>query len=324
MDKILVFGGAGYIGSHTCKALAENGFEPVVYDNLSEGYARFVRWGDLIEADILDAGAVAQALERHKPVAIIHFAAFTYVGESVTDPAKYYRNNVGGSLNIAEAAHRAGNIPVIFSSSCATYGVPARVPIPETAPQVPINPYGRSKLMVEQILQDLAAAYGLPSVALRFFNACGADKDGEIGEAHRVETHLIPRAIFSGLGRIDDFCIFGGDYDTPDGSPIRDYIHVTDLADAHIRACRYLLDGGESAQFNIGTGNGYSVFELMRELSCILGREVPAQVVGRRAGDTPVLVAEATRARTALGFLPQHSEIGNILETALRWHRNNP
>lgn len=318
--KILVFGGAGYIGSHTCKVLAEQGFTPVVFDNLSEGYRDFVQWGDLIEADILDSDAVRSAMRTVRPTALIHFAAFAYVGESVTDPAKYYRNNVAGSLNIADAARLEGNVPVIFSSTCATYGIPAKVPIDESTRQNPINPYGRSKLMVENILDDFGAAYGLKSVCLRYFNACGADPDGAVGEAHRDETHLIPRAIFSLMGKIRDFAIFGGDYDTPDGSPIRDYIHVLDLAEAHVLALKHLLSGGQSEKINIGTGTGYSVFELIEKLEAVTGRHVPRTVGPKRAGDPPSLVADASKAKALLGFAPRYSDLETVLRTAHDWH----
>lgn len=319
-EKVLVFGGAGYIGSHTCKALAQAGFKAVVFDNLSEGYRDFVRWGPLIEADILDASAVMKAIGDVKPAAIVHFAALAYVGESVTDPAKYYRNNVAGSLNIADAARLAGNVPIVFSSTCATYGVPRAVPIREDTPQNPINPYGRTKLAVEWLLDDFANAYGLRSVCLRYFNACGADPDGNVGEAHRDETHLIPRAIFSAMGRISDFSIFGGDYPTPDGSPIRDYIHVADLAEAHVLALKYLLSGGVSEKVNIGTGKGVSVFQLIDRLEAVTGLPVPRTLGPRRAGDPPALVADAGKARALLGFAARHSDLDSILTSAWAWH----
>ncbi|MEM9100393.1 MAG: UDP-glucose 4-epimerase GalE [Pseudomonadota bacterium] len=321
MSKVLVLGGAGYIGSHTCKQLKASGFDPVVYDNLSEGYRDLVKWGELIQGDIGDFAELTAAIASVQPVALIHFAASAYVGESVQDPGKYYRNNVVGSLNVAEAA-RAADLPLIFSSTCAIYGIPERSEIDETLPKQPINPYGRTKWMVEQILQDFSDAYGLRSVSLRYFNASGGDRDGETGEAHRVETHLIPRAILAGLGRIDDFQIFGDDYDTPDGSAVRDYIHVTDLAEAHTAACRYLLDGGETDQFNLGAGQGYSVLEIVEAVARHLG-QVPHQVVPRRAGDPPSLIADPRKIRSQLGFETQHSDLDHIIETALAWHRKN-
>lgn len=323
MRKVIVFGGAGYIGSHTCKDLRQNGFEPVVFDNLSEGYADFVKWGDLIVGDIRNATEIAAAIDRVQPVAAIHFAAHAYVGESVVDPAKYYENNVSGSLNVVQAAREAGNVPLVFSSTCAIYGDPGTATIQEDLPKAPINPYGRSKLMVEHILQDYASAYDLRSVCLRYFNASGDDPDGDTGEAHRQETHLIPRAILAGLGKIDDFNVFGEDYDTPDGTAIRDYIHVTDLARAHVAACRYLLDGGQTDQFNVGVGHGYSVLDIVTAVSKALGVDVPHQIRSRRAGDPPKLVADPSKIRQRLGFEACHSDLSNIIETAVAWHRKD-
>ena len=323
MGRVIVFGGAGYIGSHTCKELKANGMEPVAFDNLSEGYADFVKWGELIVGDIRDADAVKTAIAEVAPVAGIHFAAHAYVGESVTNPAKYYDNNLLGSLTIARAAQDAGNLPLIFSSTCAIYGDPGQSAIHEELPKAPINPYGHSKLMVEQILKDFSAAYDLRSVCLRYFNASGDDAAGETGEAHREETHLIPRAVLAGLGKIDDFSIFGTDYDTPDGSAVRDYIHVTDLARAHVAACRYLLEGGPSNQFNVGVGHGYSVFEIVEAVAAALGHHVPHKIMPRRAGDPPRLVADPSKIRRVLGFEARHSDLANIIETAVAWHRRN-
>ena len=322
MDRVLVLGGAGYIGSHTCKQLRARGFEPVVFDNLAEGYRDFVQWGDLIEGDISDLASVQSAFQQVAPVAVIHFAAFINVGESVENPEKYYRNNVLGALNVAEAA-RAHGVPLIFSSTCAIFGIPDQAVITEDLPKQPINPYGRTKWMVEQILSDFSAAYGLRSVCLRYFNASGADAAGEIGEAHRVETHLIPRAILAGLGRIGDFQIFGDDYDTPDGTAVRDYIHVTDLAEAHVAACRYLLEGGETNVFNVGVGQGYSVKEIVEAVGRQLGSPVPHKIVPRRAGDPPSLVADPAKIQAQLGFKAAHSDLDNIIATAVAWHRKN-
>lgn len=323
MSTILVFGGAGYIGSHTCKALAEAGFNPVAYDNLSEGHRRFVRWGDLVEADIMDADAVSDAYSRYSPAAAIHFAAYAYVGESVTEPEKYYRNNVAGSINILSGARKAGLVPLVFSSSCATYGIPPRLPVEEDAPKSPINPYGRTKLIVEHMLADFDKAYGLRHISLRYFNACGADAAGLLGEVHKVETHVIPRAIFSALGRIDDFTLFGSDCDTPDGTPVRDYIHVTDLAIAHVLAVRHLLDGKPSDCFNIGTGQGVSIKEMLLALEGVTGSPVPFQVGAVRSGDPPILVADPAKAKRMLGFAAKHSDLANILRTAFDWHVRN-
>lgn len=323
MTKVMVFGGAGYIGSHTCKELSAKGFDPVTFDNLSEGHAEFVKWGDLIRGDICNADDIAAAIARVKPAAIIHFAAHAYVGESVTDPAKYYANNVVGSLNVAQAARTAGNVPMIFSSTCAIYGTPPQATITEDTAKAPINPYGHSKLMVEQMLQDFSRAYGLRSVALRYFNAAGDDASGETGEAHRHETHLIPRAILAGLGQIDDFCVFGDDYVTPDGSALRDYVHVSDLAQAHVLACRYLLGGGETDQFNVGIGRGVSVFEIIEAVAQHLGRPVPHRVEPRRAGDPPSLIADPSKIGHSLGFEGRHSDLNNIIQTAVAWHKKN-
>lgn len=324
MSNVLVFGGAGYIGSHTCKALAEAGFSPVVYDNLSEGHRAFVQWGELIEADILDVDAVQLAFTRVRPVAAIHFAAFAYVGESVTEPEKYYRNNVAGSINIISSARQAGRVPLVFSSSCATYGIPQQLPISEDSPQLPINPYGRTKLIIENMLKDFDHAYGMRHVILRYFNACGADDQGRLGERHNVETHLIPRAIFSALGRINDFTIFGSDCDTPDGTPIRDYVHVSDLATAHVLAVRHLMDGKPSDCFNIGTGEGLSIKQILKALEEITSAPVPYRAGHARPGDPPILVADPAKARQVLGFSAIHSNLVNILRTALEWHTRHP
>ncbi|MGJ8572798.1 MAG: UDP-glucose 4-epimerase GalE [Hoeflea sp.] len=323
MSKVIVFGGAGYIGSHTCKELKASGFDTVTFDSLSEGYADFVKWGDLIVGDVRNASEVMTAIEQVRPVAAIHFAAHAYVGESVRDPAKYYENNVSGSLNVVQAVQQAGNVPLVFSSSCAVYGDPGTATIDEDLPKAPINPYGRSKLMVEQILQDFSSAYDLRSVCLRYFNASGDDADGDTGEAHRDETHLIPRAILSALGKIDDFFVFGDDYDTPDGTAVRDYIHVTDLARAHVAACRYLLDGGQTDQFNVGVGHGYSVLDIVNAVSNALATEVPHQIKPRRAGDPPKLVADPAKIRRRLGFETRHSDLKNIIETAVAWHQKD-
>lgn len=319
MAQILVLGGAGYIGSHTCKRLAQSGFTPVVFDNLSEGHAHAVKWGELIEGDIQTPGDIAAAIEQTRPAAIIHFAAHTYVGESVEDPGKYYQNNVIGTLNVANAARDAKGIPIVFSSSCATYGLPSGDRLSEDMPQNPINPYGRTKLVNEMILRDFSSAYGLRSVCLRYFNAAGCDAELEIGEEHSDETHLIPRAILAQLGVLDDFKVFGTDYPTPDGTAIRDYIHVTDLADAHIAACRHLLDGGASDQVNVGTGQGYSVSEIVKAVQECADSEVPLEYGPRRAGDPPILVSDTTKARTLLNLKPEHSDLKNIVETAYGW-----
>ncbi|AVA25897.1 UDP-glucose 4-epimerase GalE [Rhizobium sp. NXC24] len=314
--KVLVAGGAGYIGSHTAKLLRSKDIEPIVFDNLVTGHRSSVRWGPFVHGDILDTSSLTRTLLQYKPDAVVHFAASAYVGESVEDPAKYYRNNVGGSLSLLDACRHAGIDKVIFSSSCATYGVPESLPITETTPQLPINPYGRTKLIAEQILSDYAAAYNLKYVALRYFNACGADLDGELGEWHEPETHLIPRALLAAGGAIPHLAVFGDDYDTEDGTCVRDYIHVTDLARAHVLALEHLVNGGGNLSVNLGTGCGSSINEIVRAIGRITKREVPVEMHARRAGDPPALYTDPTFAREALGFSPEYSDIDTIIKTA--------
>jgi UDP-arabinose 4-epimerase len=321
MSKVLVTGGAGYIGSHACKALAQAGYEPVAYDNLVYGHRESVRWGPLEIGDTADEARLVEVIERHRPVAALHFAAFAYVGESVTDPGKYYRNNVGGTIGLLEALRRCEVRRLVFSSTCATYGIPETGNIAEDHPQAPINPYGRSKLMVEAILRDYDAACGLRSLSLRYFNAAGADPDGEIGEHHDPETHLIPLILDAALGRRPHITIFGSDYDTPDGTCIRDYIHVTDLAAAHVQALAALEGGEPTGAINLGIGAGYSVREVIDAARRITGREIPSTNGPRRPGDPARLVAAADRARTVLGWTPAHPDLDAIIGTAWRWHR---
>lgn len=318
---VLVTGGAGYIGSHTCKALAQAGYLPISYDNLSRGFRDAVRFGPLVVGDIADRATLDAALAEHKPIAILHFAAVAYVGESMADPVLYYRNNTAGALSLIEAALAAGIDKLVFSSTCATYGVPKTLPIDEDTPQQPINPYGRSKRMVEQMLQDIGAVSPLRSVALRYFNACGTDPDGEIGENHDPETHLLPLAINAALGLGPQLQVFGTDYPTPDGTCIRDYIHVTDLADAHLRALTYLENGGATTAINLGTGSGFSIREILTAVERVLGSPVPHQVSPRRPGDPPSLVALAEKARDVLGWEAKHSDIETIVRTAAAWAR---
>ena len=320
---VLVTGGAGYIGSHACKALSAAGYSPVVVDNLAFGHTWAVKWGPMEVGDLLDADFLDRVVRRYEPVAAMHFAAFAYVGESVDDPRKYYRNNVGGSLRLLETLLDHGVHHVVFSSSCTTYGNPERLPIGESHPQSPISPYGASKLMVERMLQDFGAAYGSRHVTLRYFNAAGADPDCEIGEAHDPETHLIPLIIETALGRRPHVQVFGTDYPTPDGTAIRDYVHVTDLADAHVKALEHLLSGGESVSLNLGTGRGYSVDEVIGAVERLIGRDVPVKRVDRRPGDPPALVADATRARAVLQWSPMHSDLSEITRSALRWHETS-
>lgn len=322
-EKILVVGGAGYIGAHTCKALKTAGYTPVVYDNLCLGHRDFVRWGPLVEGDIRDSDAVKAAIEAHDCKAVMHFAAFAYVGESVTDPAKYYENNVIGTLGLLDGMRKAGCDKLVFSSTCAVYGEPGTLPITENTLPAPVNPYGRSKLMCESILTDYAHAYDINFTALRYFNASGDDADSEIGELREVETHLIPRALMALQGYIDDFQVFGSDFPTPDGTAIRDYIHVSDLADAHVAALGRLLKGAKGgAIYNLGIGHGYSVGDVLAMIADVTGQSLPAPRGDRRPGDPAQLVADAAKARAELGFAPRHSDLRNIIETAWRWHQH--
>ena len=316
--NILVTGGAGYIGSHTCKALAEDGLVPIAYDNMSSGHEWAVRWGPLERGDILDQARLDEVFKAYRPSAVIHFAAHAYVGESVEQPAKYYRNNVVGSLNLLEVMRDYGVRKIVFSSSCATYGNPQQIPIPDDHPQNPINPYGASKLIIERMLADFDAAYGLCSVSLRYFNAAGADPDGEIGEDHDPETHLIPLVLEAAAGERPHVTIYGTDYDTPDGTCIRDYVHVTDLAEAHVLALKSLRKKGLIESFNLGTGMGYSVREVIETARVVTGRTIPIVEGLRRPGDPPRLVADATRAKNKLSWKPQYSDLNQIIATA--WH----
>jgi UDP-arabinose 4-epimerase len=320
----LVTGGAGYIGSHACKALAGAGYLPVTYDSLVYGHEWAVKWGPLVRGDILDRAAVDAAIAEYRPMAIMHFAAFAYVGESVTDPGKYYRNNVTGSLTLLEAARDAGIERFVLSSTCATYGTPDRLPILEETPQRPINPYGASKLMVERMLADFGAAHAIRSTALRYFNASGADPDNEIGEDHDPETHLIPLVLDAASGRRPHITVFGTDYDTADGTCVRDYIHVTDLADAHVKALDLLAAGAPSDVFNIGTGQGYSVRQVLDAVARISGEQVPVQYGCRRAGDPAALVSDATKAQRLLGWQPRFRDLDQIIATAWAWHQRGP
>ena len=319
---VLVTGGAGYIGAHACKALAKAGYLPVAYDNLVYGHEQAVQWGPLERGDLADVARLEAVLSQHRPIAVMHFAAFAYVGESVSDPGKYYRNNVCGTLSLLEAmvAHRINKL--VFSSTCATYGEPATVPITEDEPQRPINPYGRSKLMVEQILADFARAHELKSTMLRYFNAAGASSDGEIGECHDPETHLIPLALDAASGRGPALTVFGNDYPTPDGTCVRDYIHVEDLADAHVRALDLIGCHGSSRAYNLGTGFGVSVREILECVERVTGRSVPHEVGPRRAGDPPILVSDVTRARDELGWIAKRSDADSIVRTAWAWHES--
>jgi UDP-glucose-4-epimerase GalE len=318
--RVLVTGGAGYIGSHTAKALAKAGHEPLVLDNLSAGHRWAVKWGRLLDWDLADTEMLPQFLEKENVEAVLHFAGSLLVGESIQEPRKYYWNNVVNTLRLLDAMREAGVKRIVFSSSAAVYGYPQKVPMPEDHPKEPVNPYGETKLAMERALQWYGNAYDLRWVALRYFNAAGADPDGELGESHDPEAHLIPLTIKAALGQRPHVEIYGTDYPTPDGTAIRDYIHVTDLAAAHVRALEYLGDGGESRALNLGTGRGYSVHEVINAVGKISPRPVPFREGPRRAGDAPVLVADASQAGNALGWKPQHSGLETIIRNAWTWH----
>ena len=318
--NVLVTGGAGYVGAHACKALAKAGYAPFVYDNLSTGHESFVRWGPLIKADIRDHATLREVMLSYDISAVLHFAACAYVGESVINPQKYYDTNVVGTLSLLRAM-LDDTATIVFSSSCAIYGEPEQVPISEGAPKQPVNPYGASKLMIERVLSDYTRAYGLQSVALRYFNAAGADPESEVGELRDPETHLIPRAMMSIQGYLRDFAVFGSDYPTPDGTAIRDYIHVADLADAHVAALRRLLDGKPGGAYNLGTGRSYSVREVLEAIASETGESLRTPMGLRREGDPAELIADASLGRRELGWNPRLSDLETIVRTAWAWHR---
>ena len=319
--NILVTGGAGYIGAHCCRELAGRGFQPVAYDNLVKGHRQFVRWGDFFQGDINDRARLDECLAEAGIEAVMHFAAFIEVGESVADPGKYYANNLAGSLQLMRGLVRHGIRHLVFSSSAAVYGNPQQVPIDENHPTHPVNPYGWTKRMVETLLADFERAYGLRWVSLRYFNAAGADAAADIGEWHEPESHLIPRILDAAFDGRRPVQVYGTDYPTPDGSCIRDYIHVADLARAHVLALEHLLAGGPSGAFNLGLGQGYSVMEVIRQAASVTGKEFSVQAGPRRPGDTPVLIASNQKARDVLGWVPEQSSLENIIASAWRWHR---
>jgi UDP-arabinose 4-epimerase len=318
--NILVTGGAGYIGSHACKALALAGYTPITYDNLCRGNRWAVKWGPFEEGNLADAPRIRALIEKYRPAALMHFAAYAYVGESVEQPLAYYENNLWGTVALLRTVLEFKCIPVVFSSTCASYGIPDCIPISEDHSQRPINPYGRSKLFIEQVLRDLNVAHGLPWIALRYFNAAGADPDGEIGEAHDPETHLIPLATAAartgGLVRI-----FGSDYDTPDGTCVRDYVHVSDIADAHVLALKHLLGGGESCALNLANTRGYSVKEVIAAAEKVSGQSIRRDFVARRPGDPPILIGDARRAQALLGWKPSRSDLEGQIRDAWNWMR---
>jgi UDP-arabinose 4-epimerase len=322
MTSILVTGGAGYVGSHTCKALRRAGFDPVTYDNLARGNPEAVKWGALEIGELADGVHLHETLARYRPAAVVHFAALAYVGESNLNPSVYYRNNVGGTAALLGAMREAGVGRIVFSSSCAVYGAPAVVPIPEETPYAPINPYGATKMICERMLKECAAAFPLSFMALRYFNAAGADPEGDIGECHIPETHAIPLVLEAAAGESKTFTIFGDDYPTADGTCVRDYVHVTDLADAHVKAVGALLDGAESTALNLGTGRGWSVRELVDSVRDVTGRNISVLMGARRPGDPPVLIADASRARHQLGWWPKYPDLSSQVMHAWSWRQS--
>lgn len=322
--RVLVLGGAGYIGSHMCKMLFKHHHEVVVLDNLSTGHRAAVKWGPLIKADILDKTALEQVFIEQGPFDLVmHFCAKSLVGESVQNPALYYLNNVTGTLNLLDAMVKTGHNKLVFSSTAAVFGIPETEFIDEKQPRNPINPYGQSKKMVEDILQDYYQAYGLSSVCLRYFNACGADPDGEIGERHEPETHLIPNILKSVRdAKAAGLKVFGDNYPTVDGTCIRDYIHINDLAEAHLAAGRYIEQNAGAHRFNLGNGNGFSVLEVIRASEQVVGKKIAYEVVEARAGDPAKLVADASLAKQVLGWQPSYTDLPQILQTAWNWHKN--
>jgi UDP-glucose-4-epimerase GalE len=320
---VLVTGGAGYIGSHAAKALSRAGYKVVAYDNLSAGHREAVKYGPLVEGDIANVGAVRDALRRHQVFAVMHFAAFLDVGESVRDPARYYRNNVIGALGVLEAMAAESVGYFVLSSTCATYGEPRETPIPETHPQHPINSYGETKLAIERALPHFERAHGLHWVALRYFNAAGADPDGELGEDHAPEIHVIPRAVEAATGG-PCLKLFGDDYPTPDGTCLRDYIHVSDLADAHVRSLDVMIETGKSSAYNLGTGLPHSVRQVIDTVEHVTGRRVPWTLAPRRPGDPAALYAVAGKAQTELCWTPRFPDLESIVRTVWAWHQSHP
>lgn len=316
---VLVTGGAGYIGSHACKALARAGYIPVAVDNLSTGWAEAVKFGPLVEADLLDRAALDRAFAHYRPVAVLHFAALSLVGESMTDPGRYWRTNVNGSLNLIEAAVASGCMNFVFSSTCATYGDQDGVVLNEDTPQHPINSYGASKKAIEEMLKNFGAAYGLNHVIFRYFNVAGADPEAEIGEQHRPETHLIPLMLDAIEGRRPALTLFGEDYPTPDGTCIRDYVHVMDLVEAHLKGLDWLISGKGNRVFNLGTGRGFSVRQVIDASRSVTNRDVPIVIGQRRAGDAAALVSGSVRAKAELGWEPNRSTLPEMIRDALAW-----
>ncbi|WP_171175264.1 UDP-glucose 4-epimerase GalE [Ruegeria sp. HKCCD8929] len=322
MTNILVTGGAGYIGSHACKALAAAGYTPVTYDNLITGWQDAVKFGPFEQGDLLDRARLDEVFAKYRPAAVMHFAALSQVGEAMSEPGKYWTNNVTGSLSLIEAAVAAGCLNFVFSSTCATYGEHDNVVLDETTPQQPLNAYGASKRAIEDILRDFEAAHGLNHVIFRYFNVAGADPEGEVGEFHRPETHLVPLMLDAIDGKRDALTVFGTDYDTPDGTCIRDYVHVCDLVDAHVLGLNWLEQDKGSQVFNLGTGSGFSVMQVIEHSKSVTNREVPYNIGPRRAGDCTKLVSGSTRAGRELGWSPKRSTLEIMVADAWRWHQN--
>ncbi|CUK13522.1 UDP-glucose 4-epimerase [Ruegeria denitrificans] len=322
MTNILVTGGAGYIGSHACKALAQAGYTPVTYDNLITGWQDAVKFGPFEQGDLLDRARLDEVFTKYRPAAVMHFAALSQVGEAMSQPGRYWTNNVAGSLNLIEAAVAANCLNFVFSSTCATYGEHDNVVLDEDTPQLPLNAYGASKRAIEDILRDFEAAYGLNHVIFRYFNVAGADPEGDVGEFHRPETHLVPLMLDAIDGKRDGLTVFGTDYDTPDGTCIRDYVHVCDLVDAHVLGLNWLEQGKGSRVFNLGTGSGFSVMEVIGHSKAVTNREVPYSIGPRRAGDCTKLVSGSTRAELELGWEPKRSTLETMIGDAWRWHQN--
>lgn len=319
MKTILVTGGAGYIGSHTCKALSEKGYQPVVYDNLSEGHRDFVKWGDFVQGEMLDTDCLATTFTKYQPDAVIHFAASAYVKESMQEPQRYYENNLAGSLSLLAAMQKSACKNLVFSSTCSVYGEVETVPIQLTTKPKPINPYGRSKLMVEQVLKDACAGFGLQSVALRYFNAAGADLDSVIGERHIPETHLIPNAINAALKKDQSLSVYGTDYPTVDGTCVRDYVHVADLARAHVMALEYLNKVPGHVVFNVGSGKGNSIRQVIDQIEKRSGRSVNVKYCDRRPGDPAELNADINHTERELGWVPENSDLATVIQSAIDW-----
>ena len=321
---VLVTGGAGYIGSHCCKLLAQSGYKVIVYDNLVYGHKDFVKWGELEVGDVCDRKRLEVVFKKYNPSSVMHFAAYAYVGESVLNPGKYYRNNVLGSLTLLEVMRDFEVKNIVFSSTCATYGIPKEIPIPESHDQNPISPYGMSKIFVEKILQDFDRAHGIKSVSLRYFNASGADKDSEIGEDHNPETHLIPLLLDVASGKKEMAAIFGDDYETHDGTCVRDYIHVEDLSKAHVLALEYLKEKNQSDFFNLGNEKGFSVLEVVKSVERVTCKVLKKEFVDRREGDPAILIGSSEKAKLVLGWQPKNKEIDVIVEDAWKWHQSSP